>query len=213
MSKKTHKNKKYRNKGYRNKRYRNKTHRNKKYRNKKYRNKKYRKMTGGNIIDTTVIDTHNYNIMLYTDLPENIKNEAKYMCSNMFSDTSDEDTADLVDDMMTSGTNNIYIFQNDTTNEIVSFIIMRNNLCETDCFNCNKSCSYILLTCVKQDKRGQRIFAYFLTAVEKYLRHEMIECIRLTALNPNVFKVYSKLGFITENPINKTCQYKMIKYL
>ena len=40
----------------------------------------------------------------------------------------------------------------------------------------------------------------------------MIDCIRLTAVNQNVFNAYSKLGFITENQINGLCEYKMIKH-
>ena len=89
---------------------------------------------------------------------------------------------------------------------------MRNNLCEGDCVDCNKKCSYILLTCVKQEQRWKHIFSYFLKAVEKYLKTQMIDCIRLTAVNQNVFNAYSKLGFITENQINGLCEYKMIKH-
>ena len=67
-------------------------------------------MTGGNIIDTTIINARNYNISLYTELPENVKNEAKYMCSNMYPELDDETTSDTVDDIMSSGINDIYIY-------------------------------------------------------------------------------------------------------
>jgi hypothetical protein len=212
MSKKTYRKKIYRKKTYRNKKNRKKTYKNKKNRKKTYKNKKNRKMIGGNIIDTTIINERNYNISLYTELPENIKNEAKNMCSNMYPGLDNQNTSVIVDDIMSADTNDIYILRNDE-NEIVSFIIMRNNLCEGGCFNCNKKCSYILLTCVKEKQRGKRIFSYFLKAVEKYLKTQMIDCIRLTALNPGVFNAYNNLGFITEKQDESLCQYKMIKYL
>jgi hypothetical protein len=132
----------------------------------------------------------------------------------MYENFSDEDTYELVYDYLSSTDKNIFILSDNLEN-IISFIIMKNNLCEDSrCFNCNDNiCSYIILTCVSQEKRGIGIFKYFLKEVENYLKELNVDCIRLTAVNRSVFNIYRKIGFKSENIEDSTCEFKMIKYL
>lgn len=175
--------------------------------------KKYKNIKGG-FTKKIIIKENEYTINLYKELPEHIRNEAKYMCLNIYDNYSNEDTISLVDDYLLSTDNDIYILS-DSENNIISFIIMKNNLCEDNiCFNCStNNCSYLLLTCVKYEYRGRNIFKYFLREIEYYLKETGIDCIRLTAINKKVFNIYKSIGFNTENDDNAICEYKMIKYL
>ena len=177
---------------------------------KKNKKRKTYKMRGG-FSKNIVIREKLYNITLYQNLPENIKDKAKNMCKQMYEGISDEDMSDLVYGNFESSDNNIYILSDEFEN-IISFIIIKNNICDT-CFNCNIICSYIILTCVNMDHRGKGIFKFFLKEIEEYLKHNNINCIRLTAVNKNVFNIYKQLGFQTENKEMYECEYKMIKYL
>ena len=184
---------------------------NRKKTNRKKTNKKSTKMFGGNMINSIIINTNSYDISFYEKIkPQDIINESVHMCSGMYQDLNNVSTSDNVRDLIEETTNDIYILKNSSTNEIVSFIIISNN-CDGECCDCNTKCIYILLTCTKKDKRGQKLFSHFLSAVEKHLKTQNINCIRLTAVNDIVLGIYLKLGFKTEKSDNFDCSYKMIK--
>ncbi len=176
--------------------------------NKKNKTKKYLR-GGSKFISNLFIKGENYNITMYNILPENVKQSALNMCSSMYEDLDDENTADLVKEIFDDATNEIYILSNN--GEVASFIIIKHNYCEHDCSNCDVNCAYILLTCTKKEKRGQGIFKKFLNEIAIYLKQNNINCIRLTAINQNVYNIYSKIGFSTEIEGDFTCNYKMIK--
>lgn len=147
----------------------------------------------------------------YKRLPPDIKEEAKHMCSGMYPDVDDEMTAELVSDYFDSTENTIYILRKNR--EMAAFIIARNELCEDSCFDCKTLCTYILLTCVGTHARGQGVFKRFLLRLEEDLKGQNVECIRLTAVNKTVFRVYSALGFNSENSADPMCEFKMIKHI
>lgn len=199
----------------RNKFSRNKSSRNKSSRNKTIRTKinitKDRIMKGGNNISNFTINQENYVVSVYNEGNANydtIKDEAKFMCEDMYHGYDPEDTSELVREMLDT-TDEIYILR-DNFDEINAFITIKYNYCN-DCMHCPLNCAYILLTCVKKEKRGKKLFASFLRAVEMYLKSNGVTCVRLTAVNNDVYNIYKKLGFNTENKQNYECEYKMIK--
>ena len=165
-----------------------------------------------NELSNIMINRTPYSIMLYETLPEEIINETKDLCENMYEGYSNEDTRELTESFLSSGDKKIYILKNVILNKIVSFIAIK-DVCEDSCFNCSISCSYILLTCVGKNYRGKGIFKHFFQGIENYLRENYVNCIRLTAVNRKVFELYLNLGFRPENQGNAICQYKMIKYI
>ncbi len=161
----------------------------------------------------TTIRTKDVEIRLYRTLPTDVKNEAMHLCAGMYADLDAASTADIVFDYLDSSENNIYIMKK--YGKMVSFVICRNGLCEDkSCFDCSKSCMYVLLTCVGAASRGQGIFKTFLEELEQRWRAQGVDCVRLTAVNQGVFRLYSKLGFKPEKEdVDATCEYKMIKLL
>lgn len=206
------KNKTKRNKIKKNSTKKNSIKRNRIKTNKTKRNKIIKNIKGGKNISELTINDENYTLSVYNEEDDNyesIKDEAKFICEDMYPGYSAEDTAEIVKDIL-DNLDELYILR-DNSNQINAFMIIKYNYCDDICMNCSLKCAYILLTCVKKEKRNQKIFTPFLREIENHLKNNGISCIRLTAVNNKVYNIYKKLGFTTENKENYECEYKMIK--
>jgi GNAT superfamily N-acetyltransferase len=167
------------------------------------KHKKTRKWKGGapftlNIYDNTTMNT----------IPDNILEEASHICEPEYDN-------DSVSDILSDTGNIICIYTDKDNNEVVGFMILNENSCDQDCFDCKDKCMYIKLLCTKESRRGQGIFSSFLKEVKTMVKNKGVSCIRLTASKKTTFNVYKKVGFRTEKedpssiPEHDPCQYKM----
>jgi ribosomal protein S18 acetylase RimI-like enzyme len=183
-----------------------------------------------NIISTFTKNDQEYNIFLYNNQNKIIADELIETSKVCLPDFDNEDVKDLLED----NTNDIYILKktsiNESINEIIGFIIIKNNYCDSSnkCLNCNNNnnnniinCSYILLLCIKENYRKSGLFRLFFYEIEKYVKNNLINCIRLTATNKKTYNTYISLGFKSEseseneseNEVNNLCEYYLIKEL
>jgi GNAT superfamily N-acetyltransferase len=168
---------------------------------KKY--KRTRRWKGGAPFTLSIYDNTTMNT-----IPDHILEEASHICEPEYDNES-------VSEILSDTGNIICIYTDDDNNEIVGFMILNENSCDRDCFNCEDKCMYIKLLCTKESRRGQGIFPKFLEKVKTMVKNKGISCIRLTASKKITFNIYKKVGFRTENenslviPEHDPCQYKM----
>jgi hypothetical protein len=146
-----------------------------------------------------------YKVYLFNKLSPEIIVATSHVCEPDYD-------SEFLPDILSEEGNHIFLLVNNKS--VIGFIIANHNYYDKQCSTRLNNTFYIKLLCLKQNKRGLRLFPIFLNFVEKYIHdHFFINHIRLTANNRKNYLKYLKLGFIQENDTNYECEYSMIKHL